>query len=272
MTLSRSLATLLCAVALGGCFEESAVQDITGPAPQAAIRFYNFSFGSPGVNYYANDTKMTAIQATACSLPPLSEACTTTGAEATTGVVYGATGVNSTGLYSAIAPGPYTFTGRIAAATDKDLAIATLPATIEAGKYYSFYQSGIYNATTKSSDAFIVEDPIPPAIDFTVATVRFVNAIHNANPLTLYARNTTTNEEVAIGGAVPYKGAGAFVTLPSGIYDLNARYTGSATNVITRTAVGFGLGRVYTISARGDITVTSATATNRPILDNTANR
>jgi hypothetical protein len=30
--------------------------------------------------------------------------------------------------------------------------------------------------------------------------------------------------------------------------------------------------RVYTVSARGDMTVTSTTATNRPTLDNTANR
>ena len=41
---------------------------------------------------------------------------------------------------------------------------------------------------------------------------------------------------------------------------------------VTRTGVSFLGGRIYTIGARGDITVTSTTATNRPILDNTANR
>jgi hypothetical protein len=36
--------------------------------------------------------------------------------------------------------------------------------------------------------------------------------------------------------------------------------------------VSFSPGRVYTITARGDMTVTSSTATTRPQLDNTANR
>ena len=42
------------------------------------------------------------------------------------------------------------------------------------------------------------------------------------------------------------------------------------TNVITRTAVSFAAGRVYTISSRGDM-VSTVTA-NKPALDNTANR
>jgi hypothetical protein len=36
--------------------------------------------------------------------------------------------------------------------------------------------------------------------------------------------------------------------------------------------VSFNGGKVYTIGARGDITVVSTTATNRPFLDNTANQ
>jgi hypothetical protein len=121
-------------------------------------------------------------------------------------------------------------------------------------------------------EGFVVEDAYPATIDFTVATVRFVHAISNANPLTLYAKSTTTGTEVPVGAAVTYKAGGAFITLPGGVYDLYARYTGSATNTITRTAVSLSAGRVYTIGARGDITITSTTATNRPFLDNTTNR
>jgi hypothetical protein len=58
----------------------------------------------------------------------------------------------------------------------------------------------------------------------------------------------------------------------NGIYDLSTRAAGSSTNIIVRTAVGFSTGRVYTIGARGDITVTSTTAATRPQLDNTLNR
>src|SRR5439155_7466238 len=109
-------------------------------------------------------------------------------------------------------------------------------------------------------------------IDFSASSVRFVNAISNSSPMTLYAKNTTTGVEVAVGSVVAYKAAGAFTPLPGAVYDLSTRVAGSATNVITRTGVSFSAGRVYTVGARGDITVTSTTATNRPILDNTANR
>jgi hypothetical protein len=250
----------LCAAVLAACsYEKNAVQDITGPNPGSAIRFFNFGVNAPSVNFYANDTKVTAVGST-------------TGTEATTGTAYG--GVGLAGLYSAMTPGQYTLSGRIASATppaDKDHSISNLSAAIADGKWYSYYLSGFYDATAKTVDSFIVEDNLP-AVDYTVAYVRFVNAISNANPMTLYAKNTTTGTEVAVGGEIPYKGAGAFTALPNATYDLSTRYAGTATNAIARTAVGFVAGRVYSISARGDITVTSTTATNRPFLDNTANR
>lgn len=253
----RRLMWLLGAALLVSC-EENAVQDITGPLATARVKFFNFGVNAPQVNFYANDTKMTAISST-------------TGAESVLGVAYGASG--SGGLYAAIAPGQYALTGKIAAATDKDLVIATVNTTIADAKHYSFYMSGFYNTTTKTVEAFVVEDPLPAEFDFSgAAQVRFVNAIANSNPMTLYARDPQTGAELAIGSAVAYKAAGAFVSVPNGVYDIFTRYAGSSTNVITRTAVSFVGARVYTISARGDITVTSTTALNRPFLDNTPNR
>jgi hypothetical protein len=260
MNTHRSLAALLSAAVLMSCdaFEKNAVQDIVAPGlPSARIRFFHFGVNAPQVNFYANTQKMTAISST-------------TGAESTTGIAYGAVG--SSGFYGAIEPGQYTLSGKIAAATDKDLAISSTPATLAADKSYSYYLSGFYNTTTKQSDGFVVEDNFPAAIDYSVAHVRFVNAISNSSPMTLYARNTTTTTETAIGAVVAYKAAGAYAAIPGGVYDLSTRVTGSSTNVISRTAVSFSAGRVYTIGARGDITVVSTTATNRPFLDNTANR
>jgi hypothetical protein len=265
----RAFAALLCAAAaLSGC-EENAVQSIDVPAVGAKVRFFNFGLNAPGVNFYANNTKVTAISTAACT-PPTDPLCTTTGIESTAGVAYGS--IVAGGLYSTIAPGQYTLTGRIAAATDKDLPISTVTATMDNGKSYSYYQSGLYNATTKTVDAFVVEDPIPAVVDFSAAQVRFVNAIHNSSPMTLYAKSTVDGQEYAIGGAVAYKTAGAFTPVPGAPYDLSTRVAGSNTNVIVRTGVSFSAGRVYTISARGDMTVTGTTATNRPFLDNTANR
>jgi hypothetical protein len=253
-----SLAVLLGAALLASC-GANAVQDITGPLPSARVRFFNFGVNAPAVNFYAGGAKMTAVSST-------------TGVESTSGVSYGGSGANNSGLYSAIAPGQYDLTGKIAAATDKDLVIAKVTATISDGKYYSFYMSGFYDANGKTVEAFVVEDPIPATFDYTQAYVRFVNAISNANAMTLYAKNTTTGTEVPIGTAVAYKSAGAFVAVPAAVYDLGTRFAGATTNAIARTGVSFIAGRVYTITARGDITVTSTTATNRPFLDNTANR
>lgn len=254
----RTVAVLLCAAAFTACdYEKIAVQDITGPLPSSQIKFFNFGLNAPAVNFYANDTKMTAI-------------FTALGAESTVGVGYGGAGAG--GRYTGIEAGQYTLSGRISAATDKDLAISSLSATIGAGKSYSFYQSGLYNTTTKTVDAFIVEDAFPAEIDWSGAHVRFVNAIYNANPMTLYLVNRATGEEVAIGGPVAYKAGSAFVRVPNAVYDLRTRYAGSTTNVISRLNEGLLAGRVYTITARGDITVTSTTAVNRPFLDITENR
>jgi len=260
MTRHSSIAALLFAGLLSACGKD-ALRNITEPpAAPSRVRFFNFGVNAPGVNFYANDTKMSAI-------------LSATGTEATTGIAYG--GAAAGGNYAAIAPGQYTLTGRIAATTDKDLPISTVTTTIEDGKFYSFYMSGIYNATTKTVDGFVVEDPFVEPTDFSVATVRFVHAISNANPMTLYAKNSTTAAEVPLGAEVTYKGAGAFTTVPAGVYDLSTRYAGTATNALTRPAVSFVGGHVYTVTARGDITVAPSTtcpATNRTCLDNSANR
>ena len=260
MTRYSSIAALLFASLLAACGTKE-VQQLTGIDPHARVRFFNFGVNAPGVNFYANQTKMTATTST-------------TGTESTNGVNYGGVGAN--GAYSSLDPGQYTLAGKIAAATDKDLAISSVSTTVEDGKYYSFYMSGIYNTTTKSVEGFVVEDPfVIQTNDSTSTTVRFVHAISNANPMTLYAKNTTTGVETAIGGEVAYKGAGTFVNLASGAYDLSTRYTGSTTNVLTRPGVSFVGRKVYTITARGDITVapsTACAAANRTCLDNTANR
>ena len=257
MTRYRALAALLLTVIFSAC-EKNAVQDITAPEPGARIKFFNFGVNAPSVNFYAGTAKVTATGST-------------TGIEATTGVGYGS--VSASGFYSGLEPGAYDLTGRIAATVDKDLVVATLPATVEDGKAYSFYLSGFYDAVGKSSASFIVEDNFPEAFDFTVAQVRFVHAISNAAAMSLIVTNTTTNEVDTLGTtAVAYQTAGPFVSLPPGRYNLATRYVGGVTNIIARTNVDFVGGRTYTIGARGDITVVSATATNRPFLDNTANR
>jgi hypothetical protein len=261
MKTHKYLGALLFAAALSGCGEK-AIQSIASPPPATSrIRFFNFGVNAPGVNFYANDTKMTAVTSS-------------TGTEATTGVAYG--GVGPASNYAVIAPGQYTVQGRIAATTDKDKPISNLPVTIEDGKSYSVYQSGFYDATAKTIDGFVVADNYTVPTDVTTASVRFVNAISNSQPMTLYIKGTSTGSvEIPIGSDVAYKGASAFVTIPAGPYDVYTRVAGSTTNVLTRTGLGFSPVRVYTVTARGDITVaatpTTCSSTNKTCLDNTSN-
>ena len=259
MTFFKSLAALGCCAVLAACsMDKDAVQVIAGPAPGAAVKFYNVSPGAPSVNFYANDTKVTAVSSTS-------------GQESTAGTAYGS--VATGGFYTALAPGQYTMTGRITATTDNGLAIVSAPSTLTDGKYYSFYLSGPYNTATKRSDFFILEDAAPPApLDYAVAYVRFVNAISNSSPMTLYAKNTTSGAEIPVGGSVAYKSAGALTPIPIGPYDLIARVTGTSANAITLAAVGFSSGRILTVAARGDMTVTSTTAATRPILTTSTDR
>lgn len=258
-----ALAVLVITGLLSACSNDKwTIPDLSGPIANSRIKFFNFGVNAPGVNFYANTQKMTAISST-------------TGTESTTGVGYG--GVGAGGAYESIAAGQYALAGKIAATTDKDLAISTVNQSIEDGKYYSYYQSGFYNSTSKTVDAFVVEDNFTAQQDSTITTVRFVNAVSNANPMTLYAKNTAPGgTETAIGTEVAYKNAGAFVNIPAGVYDLSTRYTGSSTNAMTRTGVSFVGRKVYTITARGDITVAATTtgcaAANKTCLDNTANR
>jgi len=209
-----SLAGLVCAAAATGCsYDKNAVQEITGPLPASAVKFFNFGIGAPGVNFYANDTKLTAITST-------------TGAESTTGVTAG--GAGNGGFYSALAGGTYTFTGKIAATTDKDLSISPLQAQIADGKYYSYYISGFYNTTSKSAESFIIEDQLPQP-DYSKAYVRFVNASPNSSPMVLNAKFTVDGTTTAIGSNVAYKTGSAFVAITGGNYDLATRVAGGTT-------------------------------------------
>ncbi|HEY0671194.1 MAG TPA: DUF4397 domain-containing protein [Longimicrobiales bacterium] len=267
-TTGSVLMLLMAVMAISACEKNAVLEIADPPSGGTSVKFFNFSVGSPAVNFYVNDDKVTAVSAVGCFLldDTNRDECLSSGREATTGVAYGSAGNGVSGWYSDVAPGQVTISGRIAAATDKNLPISNYAATIEAGKFYSYYLSGIYNATTKQSESFIVEDVLPPA-DFSVAYVRFVNASATTQPMTLYATDRATQVQTAVGGLVAYQSAGGFVALPEATYDLATRTDGSTTNVFTRTAVTFTAGRVYTIAARGNTATASTMA-----LDNTANR
>lgn len=275
MRIHTSLIALFGAAALVACGEK-AERDITGPVTAAsAVRFFNFSVDAPSVQFFANDQQVTATLTAGCQKaqnPPVTatdSTCLEIGIQSATGVTYGS--VAAGGLYTGIDAGQYTLTGRQMSADGPTTTISTVPATIESGKSYSYYQSGFYDGTTKTTDAFIVEDDVPTTIDWTTTLVRFVNAVGNSQPMTLYAVESETSAETALGGPVAYKTAGAFTALAPTAYDLHARLA-DGTDQIVREFATFRAGHVYTITSRGDMTITSTTKTNRPYLDITENQ
>lgn len=272
MNRHTSFAVLLGAALLASCsiFDVTAVENRNAELASARIKFSNFSVGSVGVNFFANTTKMTGISTTNCAsslglLPTvdsLKTKCLATGIEATTGTAYAAAAAN--GLYVAIAPGNFTLTAKKAAT---DTTISTVTQTIAAGKYYSYFMSGLYNATTLTAEAFVVEDAIPAAFDYTKALVRFVNAIPNGTgDITLTVTNTSTTTATDVGAATAYKAGSAFIAVAEGAYTAQGKY--GATNVTGLSRTSFNLigGHAYTLTARG------TTVGNAVALDLTENQ
>ena len=269
MKMSKTFLTFLVAATVTSACEKNSLPDISAPlSGGAAVKYFNFSVGSPSVNFFVNDNKVTASNSLTCYL--LTDAnraqCTSAGGEATTGIAYGSSANSANAWYSDTPTGSVKIDGKITATTDHNLAISTLQATTATGKYYSYYLSGIYDATAKKTDSFIVED-VMPTQDFTVANVRFVNASSTTQPMVLYLKDRVTGVETAIGPAVAYKSAGPFVSVPwNAAYDLSTRLPGSSTAIFTRTNVSFSSGGDYTITARGNTATASTMA-----LDNTRN-
>lgn len=258
MTRIHTIAGLvLSAAALAAC-GETGQTDITAPAPSAQVLFFNEALNAPGVNFYADTAKLTAVGSS-------------TGTPSTLGTNYGQ--VAAGGYYTGVTPGQHTLAARLSDSTAAT--ISSVPQGIVAGKLYSYYQSGVYDATAKKADAFVVEDPVPATYDYSVANVRLVNAIYNSTPgtMTLVNNDTTihpTPAPVVIGGAVGYKSAGAFTPVPPGTYSVTVSGLGTTSSVIG--AISVAGGHYYTVTARGDVTVTSSKAANYPKLDNVTNR
>lgn len=254
MTRHRHIIALVLGTAALAACGDSAQTVITAPAPTSSVMFFNEAIGSPGVNFYADTAKLTAISTSAGTPSPV-------------GTTYGQ--VAAGGYYTGVSAGQHTLAARLSDTTAANAAVqvSSVPTTIAAGQQYSYYQSGVYNTTSKTADAFVVQDPIPATWDYTVSNIRFVNASYNSSPGTLTVTDSTGKATTA-GSAVAYKSAGAYVAVPPGAYSVSV--TGLRGTAVTRGNVGLTAGRYYTITARGDVTVSSGT--NAPTLDFQANR
>ncbi len=250
---------LIISLFVGAC-EKNAVQKIDTTADGAFVRFYNFALSAPSVNFYVNDVKVTATNSAS-------------GTEAITGVNAGGIfpannnylALKTTGTVSFKAFTPTT------AVVDPNINVTNIAGEISEGKYYSFFTSGVYDAVSKTTSGFILEDVLP-AVDTAFAYVRFVNTVPNAtNGFDLKAVNTATLAESVITAPIVYQATSTYTRIPNGVYNLTATSISSpANNTITRASVSFVKGFVYTIASRGDALIT--TGANAKSLDLTRNR
>ena len=243
--------------------EKNAAQEIAAPISGAFVRFHNYGVNTPGVNFYANDQKVTAVSTATCT-PPNDPKCLTSGIEATTGITYG--NVASGGNYAQVATGQYTLSSRIAATADNGLAVSSVTMPLADNKFYSYFTSGIYNATTKKVDAFVVEDDLPTTFDYTKAYLRLVNASANAPNVSATITLQGTTNAVTIASNLAYKAASPFVTVVPGTHDITV--TIGTTSTTFRNQIVSG-GHVFTLALRGDATSTTATGL---AISGTANR
>ena len=248
--------------------EKNAVTDITVPYSGAQLKYYNFAINGPTVNFYANDIKTTAT-------------LTASGVESAAGVNFG--GLVPLRGYSLAPIGsvkfssltPSTMVVNNALGQGPNIETSTVTKTVEDGKNYSYYTSGIYDYVTKKSDAFIIDDTLPAA-DTSIAYIRVVNPGHNTTALSLELTQTITNVNPSIPPivivttpitSVAYKTASAYIPVKQGSYTLRLIDSPSG-KVVTRAATSFLKGRLYTFTLRGNL----ITGTPAPFLDFTENR
>jgi len=261
-------ALVLILISVFSACKKNAVVDLTVPYSGGQFKYYNFAINAPSVNFFANSNK------TAATL-------STTGLETAAGTLYG--GVTPVRGYSLSPIGTVTFkaitpsTMPVVAATGQgpSIEIASVTKDIVDGKNYSFYTSGIYDYTTKKSDAFIIEDVLP-APDTAMAYIRLVNPGHNTSTLSLEVTQTLTNPTP--GGSpivtvttpitgIAYKTASSYIAMKQGSYTLRLIDQASG-KIVTRGATSFFKNRLYTFTLRGNL----ITGTPAAFLDFTENR
>ncbi|RYF26818.1 MAG: DUF4397 domain-containing protein [Flavobacteriales bacterium] len=248
-------------IMLAGCEKKGlAVPDITKPITGAKVRLYNFAYNSPGVNFYANDLKISAVTSA-------------NGSEAVGGIAFG--GTYPANQYALAPAGQTKFKAQTSStnATIPNTVVASVDKDIEEDKYYSIFTSGVYNATTKTTDAFLIEDNFPTVADTAQANIRIVNSGFNTSTLDMILTlSKTVNgivriDTVKIASDVPYKSASQFVGFRPGAYSIVVTDKASGKKV-TRAATSFLRDRAYTLALRGNL----ITGVPAAFIDNTVNR
>ncbi|MGX5691155.1 DUF4397 domain-containing protein [Arcticibacter tournemirensis] len=229
------------AVFLAGCEKSEFVETTpyttmpVGDTQYSYLKFLNATTGSPSVNFYVDSTKVSGV-------------LSSTGIE--NGYSYG--GLFPDLGYSVVSPGAQILTAKIVTSATAGAGLKVLSTQLnkEAGKYYSIFTTGTYDATTKVIPSALIVEDIRPAIDTSKAFLRIVNLYQGGPSIDLVQK--TTGEKIISG--VAYGTVSDFVSIPypgaANVYN----FYNSATNtlaVATTATSTLTKGRAYTLVLRG---------------------
>ncbi|MCX2573560.1 DUF4397 domain-containing protein [Pedobacter sandarakinus] len=238
--ITLALASLFGACKKGELVESTPYTKINGGDPAYTfLRFINMTPGSPSINFYLNDTRVSGAY---------------NALSGETGFGYISIFPSTGGQYLPITPGSNKIDAKIvsSAAVDKGVAVLNTTINTAGGKYYSLFTTGAYNTTDKKIPSTFLLEEAKPALDTTKVYVRVVN-LYSGGTANIDMVQKTTGQVIVPN--VASNTASGFVEIPlpgqANVYQFN--YTGTTTSVTTAnlTALTLTKGQAYTLILRG---------------------
>ncbi|AZI25046.1 DUF4397 domain-containing protein [Pedobacter sp. G11] len=234
-----AIATTFAACKKGELVESTPYTKINvGDPAYSFLRFINVTPGSPSINFYLNDTRISGAY----------------------NALTGETGFSYLnifpligGQFLPITPGTNKIDAKIvsSAATDKSLNVFNSTITTGGGKYYTMFTTGSYNTADKKITSSLLLEEVKPALDTTKIFVRLVN-LYNGGTANIDMVQRTTGQIIIPN--VAFNSASGFVEIPlpgqANIYQFNNTGTTTQTSPTLITAT-LTKGQAYTFVLRG---------------------
>lgn len=209
-----------------------------GDPAYSFLRFINITPGSPNINFYLNDVRITGAY---------------NALSGESGFGYNTIFPNLSGQYLPITPGTNKIDAKIvsSATVDKGLNVLNTSINTNGGRYYTLFTTGSYNTTDKKIPSSYLLEEVKPVLDTTKVFVRLVN-LYSGGPAAIDMIQPSTGR-VLISN-VTYNSASAFVEIPLpgqvNIYQFNNAGTATPTapGQLTTTLTK---GQAYTFILRG---------------------
>jgi len=216
-----------------------------GDPAYSFLRFINITPGSPNINFYLNDVRITGAY---------------NALSGETGFGYNTIFPNLSGQYLPITPGTNKIDAKIvsSATVDKGLNVLNTNINTNGGRYYTLFTTGSYNTIDKKIPSSYLLEEVKPVLDTTKVFVRMVN-LYTGAPTNIDLVQKATGQVIISN--IAFNAASGFVEIPlpgqANIYQFNS--TGTTTPISTTNLTAtLTKGQAYTFILRG---IAGSTAT-----------